>query len=217
MKIIRKWTAPLMGEKEASLHVLVGDVADWMADDTQMLQHLPLLSPQRRAKADAFKQPRGRVLCIGASLLLDMLLQQVGLRERDMTYVEGEHGKPHFVDATVPLGDFSLSHSGHVVAAAMIDRPSPTRIGIDVQHVTRYRPELVRRMFGAEERAALAACVTETERERCFTDQWCRAEAYAKATGQGLQWPAPKPVPAAHFTNLMLEPDYGGWFCVLPT
>ena len=217
MRVIRNWTVPLVGEKDASLRVLVGDVADWIADETLMIQYLPLLSPQRRVKADVFKQPRGRVLTIGASLLLDMLLQEVGLRERDMTYVEGEYGKPRFQDANVPVGDFSLSHSGHIVAAALIDHPSSTCVGIDVQRVTRYRPEVVRRMFGSEERATLAACVTEAERERCFTDMWCRAEAYAKATGRGLQWPAATPVPAARFSCLAMESDYGGWFCLLPT
>lgn len=215
MKIIRNMIIPLSGEKDAALRVLVGDVSDWIADDAPMQQYLPLLSPHRRTKADAFKQPRGRVLCVGVSLLLDMLLQEVGMREHDMSYVEGEHGKPLFVDNSLPVGDFSLSHSGHIVAAALIDHPSACRVGIDVQRVARYRPELVRRMFGAEERAALAACTTEAGREQLFTRYWCRAEAYAKATGQGLQWPTPTPPPEASFSSLDMEPEYGAWFCIL--
>ena len=43
-----------------------------------------------------------------------------------MTYAEGDHGKPAFFDS--PL-HFNLSHSGHLVAAAM----GPTSLGIDIQ------------------------------------------------------------------------------------
>jgi 4'-phosphopantetheinyl transferase len=193
---------------ETTVRVLVADVQDLMNDEAAQTQALGGLSPARREKALACKNPRSRALSIGVALLLDQLLHPLGLRERDMTYVEGEHGKPTFIDA--PL-HFNLSHSGHLVAAAM----GPTSLGLDIQRITHYRPELVRRLFGAEERAVLAACTTETEREHRFTELWCRAEAYAKATGRGLQWPVPTPSPTARFIPLTLPDDYCGCLCLL--
>ena len=216
MKILLDQTIPLPGEADTRLRVLVGDVTDLLKDEIQAAS-LPLLSPQRRAKAEAYKFPRGRTLCIGVSRLLDMLLQDVGLREKNMQYVEGEHGKPRFTDTVVGTGDFSLSHSGHLAAAALINRPSAYRVGIDVQHVTRYKPEIVRRVFTPEECAAMAACTSEAAREALFTERWCRAEAFAKATGRGLQLPAQVPGSEAQFMMLQTgEPDYAGCICLLP-
>lgn len=212
---------PLADGTETVVRVLVADVQELMEDEEAQLQAIDRLSPQRREKALACKNPRSRALSIGVSLLLDKLLQPLGLREHDMTYVEGEHGKPVFQNH--PL-HFNLSHSGRMVAAAMIQplsrplsRPGREALGLDIQHITRYRPELVRRVFGAVERATLAACTTEDELERRFTELWCRAEAYAKATGRGLQWPVPTPPPTSRFITLSLPANYCGTLCILPT
>ena len=212
MRIVLDQTWPLAAEKDVHLRVLVGDVTSLIEDEAAVAQALEQLSPGRRAKAEAEKHPRGRALSIGVAQLLDRLLHEVGLRERDMSYAEGEHGKPRFSGSADAA--FSLSHSGHLAAAAMLDRPSACRVGLDVQRISRYRPELVRRVFNAEDRAVMAACTGEAERERLFTRLWCRAEAYAKATGQGLQWPCPTPSPQAHFTELDLgAEDYCGCLC----
>jgi hypothetical protein len=92
-------------------------------------------------------------------------------------------------------------------------RPPP--LGLDIQHITRYRPELVRRMFNAADRERLAACTDETARQRLFAQLWCRAEAFAKATGEGLRWPFPTPPPEAHFTDFEVGEDYCGSVCVI--
>ena len=176
-----------------------------------------------------------------------------------MEYVEGEHGKPETVV------NFNLSHSGRMVAAAMMlpfrdstdTPPSPIhptpqsfrsapceflevssdkvertleeslnfsrfqdfkisiQLGLDIQHITRYRPELVRRMFNDADRARLAACTDETTRQRLFAQLWCRAEAFAKATGEGLRWPFPTPPNNAHFTDFEVGEEYCGSVCVI--
>ena len=140
-----------------------------------------------------------------------------------MTYIEGEHGKPRFATGTAADGwPFNLSHSGHLVAAALFaptKQPAPTSVdvGIDIQHITRYRPELVRRVFSATDRQRLAAATDEAAREHLFAELWCRAEAYAKATGQGLQWPFPTPPAEAMFYDFTIGEDYCGTLCVRPT
>ena len=205
------------------VRLLVGDVSALMADDALQAEALTQLSPFRREKALAIKHPRGRAQSIGASLLLDALLAEQGLHERDMNYVVGEHGKPELEvkseQFTLP---FNLSHSGSMAAAAMVemrDKRLEMRdsfLGLDIQRITRYRPELVRRFFSAADRQLLAAAPDESSRERLFAQRWCRAEAYAKATGLGLQWPFPTPPATALFHDFEVGNDYCGSLCLIP-
>ena len=225
--------------KAIDVRLLVGDVSALMADDALQTEALTQLSPFRREKALAIKHPRGRAQSIGASLLLDALLAEQGLHERDMNYVVGEHGKPELEvkseQFTLP---FNLSHSGSMAAAAVIEsrderleikdsQAQPSLIshlsslilgcslGLDIQRITRYRPELVRRVFSAADRQLLAAAPDESSRERLFAQRWCRAEAYAKATGLGLQWPFPTPPATALFHDFEVGNDYCGSLCLI--
>lgn len=205
------------------VRLLVGDVSALMADDALQAEALTQLSPFRREKALAIKHPRGRAQSIGASLLLDALLAEQGLHERDMNYVVGEHGKPELEvkseQFTLP---FNLSHSGSMAAAAMVEMRDKrlemrySSLGLDIQRITRYRPELVRRVFSAADRQLLAAVPDESSRERLFAQRWCRAEAYAKATGLGLQWPFPTPPATALFHDFEVGNDYCGSLCLIP-
>ena len=270
------------GKAACCVHLLVADVSELMADEELLAQQAATLSPQRQAKAAAISNLRNRALSVGVALLFDRLLQEVGLREHDMEYVEGEHGKPEAMMNMEILKngnieklkgrniDFNLSHSGRMVAAAMMQPfrdstdapPSPIQptsqdfrsapcdasrlknfstfpssptgglqgafnlsifpffhfsipLGLDIQHITRYRPELVRRMFNDTDRARLAACTDETARQRLFAQLWCRAEAFAKATGEGLRWPFPTPPSNAHFTDFEVGEEYCGSVCLI--
>lgn len=187
-----------------NVHLLVADISNLLADPALQTEALQHLSSYRREKVEACGNPRNRALSIGVALLLDCLLSEHGLHECEMTYVEGEHGKPSFAHHPELL--FNLSHSGSLVAAAMLRNASATtyQIGVDLQRVTRYRPDIVRRMFSAADRALLAMATDEAERERLFAQCWCRAEAYAKATGTGLQWPFPEPPAGAVLKDFCL-------------
>lgn len=210
------------------VRLLVGDVSALMADDALQAEALTQLSSFRREKAVAIKHARGRAQSIGASLLLDTLLAESGFHERDMNYVINEHGKPDIevTSDSVKRGKyllpFNLSHSGSMAAAAIIKMSyaslvSDCSLGLDIQRITRYRPELVRRVFSAADRQRLAAAPDEASRERLFAQLWCRAEAYAKATGIGLQWPFPTPPAEAHFHDFEVGNDYCGSLCLIPT
>ncbi len=87
------------------------------------------------------------------------------------TVVFDANGKPGFAD--VPLF-FSISHSGDVCAVAVSDRP----VGADIERVReQYRPRLIERSLSAAEKAAF---------DGDFTRLWCRKEAVAKMTGEGI-------------------------------
>ena len=215
LKLSLERTFPFDATGQEKVRMAVADVSALISSESLQTELLATLSPQRQEKALACSHPRSRALSIGVALLLDELLSPLGLREADMSYAEGEHGKPCFATGTSVDGLlFNLSHSGHLVAAALY-APTPQdaaatslAIGIDIQHITRYRPELVRRVFSAADRQRLAEASDETARQRIFAQLWCRAESYAKATGQGLQWPFPTPPAEARFHEFCIDEAY---------
>ena len=240
------YVALRLDDEVSGVRLLVGDVSPMVADARLRSEAMEGVSPFRRAKAVALTPPRSQALSLGAALLLDALLSERGLRERDMNYVEGEHGKPELQVGASPNGEprhavlFNLSHSGALAAAALLascqpqERPEPQKIllGVDIQRVTRYRPELVRRVFSHADLARLSACPDEVSRERLFAQLWSRAEAYAKATGDGLRWPFPEPPAEARFHDFAVDAaevltasqgddgrhgaEYYGSLCLLP-
>ena len=213
-------TFPADAAPAASIHVAVADVSALLSDADLLAQTTTTLSPQRQAKAAAISNLRNRALSVGVALLFDELLMRVGLRERNLIYIERTHGKPTVAnDGLTTSLAFNLSHSGHMVAAALCltsdGTPAPA-LGIDVQHVTTYRPELVRRVFSDADRQRLAAATTEADRQYFFCRLWSRAEACAKATGLGLQWPFPPPPAGSQLLDLDITADYCASLCVLP-
>lgn len=208
---------PIDENSQVKLHLLVADVSPLMEDGDFQSELLPSLSEKRRLKVETMSNNRSRALSIGVTLLLDRLLREQGLCESAMKYMEGEHGKLYEATGRVV---FNLSHSGRMAAAATLLSSSflllsSISLGLDIQHVTRYRPELVRRIFSASQREQLAECKDETQRQRLFTHLWCRAEAYAKATGDGLQWPLPSPQIGSHFIDFEVGEGYCGSCCII--
>ena len=212
------------GSGAPGVHLIAADVSPLLADEALCRDLVPHLSPYRRGKAEACGNPRVRALSTGAALVLDRLLASIGLHEAEMRYAEGPHGKPVFAqpdgrpDPAAPA--FNLSHSGRMVAAALLlppRAPQAPGIGVDIQRISRFRPELVRRVFSKDIIHELGACTDAASRDRrLFTHHWCRAEAYAKATGDGLRWPfAPAPANAV-FHDFAIHDDYLLSLCLLP-
>lgn len=80
-------------------------------------------------------------------------------------------GKPYFLDSNI---HFSLSHSKGVCAVAISDQP----VGIDVEVIKEsYNLHLIERSLSKKEAAVF---------DGDFTRIWCRKEAVAKMTGEGI-------------------------------
>ncbi len=90
---------------------------------------LSLVSSYRREKALAFRFEKDRRTSLLAGLLLDELLADCGLRERDMIYEVGEFGKPML--AGHKNLHFSLAHSAGMAVGALSSVP----IGVDVERL----------------------------------------------------------------------------------
>ncbi|MBR0087568.1 MAG: 4'-phosphopantetheinyl transferase superfamily protein [Lachnospiraceae bacterium] len=102
--------------------------------------------------------------------LLEELLEEQGLGTGLAAFTD--NGKPYFEDMTDLY--FSLSHSGTVAAAALADVP----VGLDVEKIREsYRESLINRCLSPEEKAVY---------DGDFTRVWCRKEALAKLSGEGI-------------------------------
>lgn len=96
-----------------------------------------------------------------------------------LAFGAGPHGKPYLTDAPV---EFSISHSGELVAVALC---ADTPVGVDVERITALaEPPLP--VLSERERAAFDR-VPGPERAVAFTSYWVRKEAVLKATGEGLR------------------------------
>ncbi|MFC8505953.1 4'-phosphopantetheinyl transferase family protein [Streptomyces sp. NPDC057411] len=102
--------------------------------------------------------------------------------ERDpagLVFAAGPYGKPYLTDAPV---EFSISHSGELVAVALsADAP----VGVDVERITA-PARLPLPVLSAQERTVFDR-VPQSERAAAFTSYWVRKEAVLKATGEGLR------------------------------
>lgn len=101
--------------------------------------------------------------------LLFQILHEAGIPKLTVAFTDT--GKPYFVDSDI---HFSLSHSKGVCAVAVSDHP----IGVDVEVIKdSYNPHLIERSLNEKEKAAF---------DGDFTRIWCRKEAVAKMTGEGI-------------------------------
>ncbi len=169
-------------------HVLVADVSP-LTDERTYADAAATLSQFRQDKARQFKHPAQQRLSVGAGLLLDMLLEELGLREHDMLYSLNSHDKPAFSNATDV--QFNISHSSSKVAAAMMQASAEVAsLGIDIQRTTKTRLGVAHKVFTPEDYLLLSQQPEGEARDALFTHLWTEYEAHGKAQGIGLTWPA---------------------------
>lgn len=145
------------------------------ADFHFLLQFAPPEKQERILRQRA-KQNADNML-LGAALARHMIWETFHLPLSRQHIAYGPHGKPYLRDC--PNVHFNFSHSGQYVAFAVADRP----VGIDVQVIGAYRPEVAVRVCSDEELARIGASDDPTAE---FTKLWTRKEAYLKMLGCGI-------------------------------
>ena len=131
---------------------------------------LPMVSQQRREQALRYRHLFGRFCCLKSWLMLSAM--HIG----EMDFLYNEHGKPYIEGGPF----FSISHCKEAIAVALDDQP----IGIDVESIRRFDPELVTRTMNDSEQALIADSETP---ERTFTRLWTQKEAVLKMEGTGIE------------------------------
>ena len=94
----------------------------------------------------------------------------------------GEHGKPSLAEH--PEVHYNISHADGIAAVTV----SEFECGVDCERIRAYRPSVLGRCFGEDERRAVEAA-PESERNLMFFRLWTLKEAYVKALGRGLSFP----------------------------
>jgi 4'-phosphopantetheinyl transferase len=135
------------------------------------------VSTQRRMKALNFKFEKDRKLSVIAYLLL-----MYGLRNEyniqgtpDFAYTETQ--KPYLINS--PNVHFNISHCSKVAVCAIMSQP----IGIDVEMMSSYTPELSEYVHNKEENRIIQSAPKPQEE---FCRLWTAKEAILKIKGTGL-------------------------------
>lgn len=153
-----------------SLYILDTKFLD---DDVIFQSFLHNVSDFRKEKIIHFTFRKDKNLCLGASILLDKKLKELGLSEKDAIYSLSESGKPYF--RNVPDLHFSISHSGDYSIVAF----SSLEIGCDIEKITEVEDSVKKLCLSENEQKTI-----KTNRDFFFL--WSVKESYLKAIGTGL-------------------------------
>lgn len=149
------------------------------------------LSPAERARADRFGTEALRSLYIvGRTTLRTLLAEALDASPAAVPLRRGSHGRPELDLPGRPL-DFNVSHTREIAVIAILRHPpASTRVGVDVEHLTRElgADRLARRYLTARERSHFHSLDDDARRRR-FLRLWTCKEAMSKATGEGLRAP----------------------------
>ena len=138
---------------------------------------LATVSAQRREYALRYRHERDRRLCVASYRLLERALKlEFGISVVP-PFVRGTNGKP-MLDG-FPDIHFNLSHCNAAVACALDTSP----VGIDVECIDRYAPEVAAVTMSDEECAAIAA---SPRPEVEFARLWTMKESLYKLNGDNL-------------------------------
>lgn len=160
------------------IRVYYADVSP-LGDDTIYDAAIASLPPQRRKKAESLVQRDDRNLSVGASLALMHALKSAGYDAHSLEFDIHDGGKPYAKNADV---HFSITHSGTLAMCAVADCP----VGIDVQKIAPFNPDICKRFFSQSEREQIFASSDEDIIKDTFFRIWTIKESYVKMTGRGL-------------------------------
>ena len=140
------------------------------------------MSPSRRARVDAQKQPDAKKRTLLGEMLICELLCEDNI---SATVCTAENGRPYIEGEKFFI---SISHSDAFVAAALSDRA----VGIDVEMIKPISKRLLLRVLCDSEfdfvtsGAELSDTVTDKEILNRFFEVWTAKEAYFKKQGTGI-------------------------------
>ncbi|QGM46699.1 4'-phosphopantetheinyl transferase family protein [Methylocystis heyeri] len=145
-------------------------------------EFLAHLDSAEQARALGFRVEADRWTCAASRACLRALLgAMLGAAPLGLSFLSGPKGKPLLSSGRI---HFNVSHTRGLIAIAIAGSP----VGVDVEPM-RHLPDLMdlsRLAFAPQMQAELSACPNETLRTRMFFRFWTLAEAYIKATGEGV-------------------------------
>jgi len=131
---------------------------------------LAMITPSRRAKAQAFKNAEDKLHSVACGLLLRKILNV----KCDRQIFYNDYGKPFMKNAW-----FSLSHGGDFSVLAV----HCENVGVDVEKISEINPMAAKKMFTPQELSWIGDDATR------FCTLWAKKESILKADGRGFSLP----------------------------
>lgn len=141
-------------------------------------KYMPCISDERRQHIARLVFEKDKIVSLLAELLIRYeVMAALDINNTAIGFSHNSFGKP-FLDS-FPDYHFSVSHTEGCVAFAGSDKS----VGIDVEKIAVYAPNIAKRFFDPQE----AQWIAESEsKEHAFFDIWTKKEAYLKMLGTGL-------------------------------
>lgn len=118
-----------------------------------------------------------RRLATSEIMVRDAAINTLGIRDEDIEFGVGPHGKPFLVGHE--QFHYNVSHSGHMAVCAYGDEP----VGVDIQEKRPHDMRVARRHFTSEEVSLLESTEKDGTQQDLFFEMWVKKEAYAKYLG----------------------------------
>ena len=134
--------------------------------------------PEKRERILRYHRETDRHLALLAWSLAAEMLREAGAKDLSLAYTP--QGKPYL--SQHPELHFNLSHGGELAVCAVSHRA----VGVDVEPLLPYDPEMAAFAFSPAERAWLAE---QEDAAPAFTRLWIKKESYLKCLGSGLSYP----------------------------
>ena len=150
---------------------------------------LPLVSAQRREQALRYQHTFGQFCCLQSYLMLCELLLEWGrihstpytlhstpyTLHPTPTFLYNDYGAPYIEGGPY----FSISHCKTAIAVAVSENP----IGIDIEAIRTFKPELMRKTMSPAEQQRITSSATPDQE---FIRLWTQKEALLKLQGTGI-------------------------------
>lgn len=156
---------------------------DFLENDEIYQLYYNNVSEFRRGKIDRYKFKKSKIESLGASILIDEVLKNYGLCEKDMQYEKNEYGKP-FLKGYEDI-HFSVSHTKGYSLCSFSD----ISVGADIQIIGRDSIHLVKRFYTNDEANYVFSKPDDESQQKAFYRLWSLKESYIKAVGKGMSIP----------------------------
>ncbi|MBQ0097669.1 MAG: 4'-phosphopantetheinyl transferase superfamily protein [Oscillospiraceae bacterium] len=161
--------------------IYIADVSK-LNDEKTFSDLLSTVSKARQEKVNKLRFQKDKSLSLGAGVLLNLALKDMGCKFSDNDIVFSQNGKPYIENCKVK---FNLSHSGTKVMCAV----SEDDIGCDVEKVKDIDDKIAKRFFHNEEYDYILSQKSEEKQKDAFFRLWTLKESFLKITGLGMKLP----------------------------
>ena len=149
-----------------------------LKDEALFTKWYARMDEDRKKKIDSMKPMSGKLLSLGAGVLLYTAMEDAGIT--DYVILTGEKGKPYIKDREDVF--FNLSHSGEMVALAL----SGKEVGVDIERNKHFKDNLIRYVFTESDISLAKELEAEMTMDQAYTRLWTAKESIMKHSGQGI-------------------------------